>query len=340
MRPYTVLAALMLFFTPFTAAEEAQMQDKPSTDIHAANARLGRGINLGNALDAPKEGEWGVTLRPEYFRLIKAAGFDSVRLPVRWSAHAGSEPPYTIDPEFAERVDWAIDQALANDLNVVVNVHHYNEICDDPDAHAERLVGLWRQIAARYADRDERVYFELFNEPRGKLTPEKWNAMIPGLLAVVRETNPTRPVIVGPGDWNSFRGLPKLELPDDRNIIVTVHYYDPFEFTHQNASWVDGADKWLGRQWQGTDEEQAAVRAALDTAAEWGKASNRPVYVGEFGAYSAADDASRIRWTRFVARECEKRGMSFAYWEFCSGFGAYDPEAEAWRDGLKGALVD
>src|SRR5262245_31558819 len=95
--------------------------------IPAANGALGRGINLGNALEAPREGAWGVTLKAEYFRAIKSAGFNTVRLPVKWSAHAMAETPYTIDGKFAERVDWAIDQAIAQKLNIIVNVHHYDE---------------------------------------------------------------------------------------------------------------------------------------------------------------------------------------------------------------------
>src|SRR5207247_7305573 len=82
-------------------------------DIFAINKKLGRGINLGNALEAPKEGEWGVTLKAEYFKRIKNAGFATVRLPVRWSAHAQAAAPYAIDAGFFRRVDWAIDQALA-----------------------------------------------------------------------------------------------------------------------------------------------------------------------------------------------------------------------------------
>lgn len=301
---------------------------------------LGRGINLGNALDAPKEGEWGVRLQADYLTAIKKAGFATVRLPVRWSAHAGKDAPYTIDPKFAERVDWAIDQALANELNIIVNVHHYGEMDDAPDEHLPRLLGLWRQIAGRYKDRSARVYFELLNEPHGKLTEAKWNAMIPKLLAVVRRSNPTRPVIVGPGQWNSVRALDKLELPrDDRNLIVTVHFYDPFEFTHQGASWVKGADKWKGRTWSGTDAEKSAVRKQLEKAAAWAKEKDRPVFLGEFGAYEAADLPSRARWTGFVAREAERLGFSWAYWEFCSGFGAYDPKTNAWREPLRSALV-
>jgi endoglucanase len=64
------------------------------------------------------------------------------------------------------------------------------------------------------------------------------------------------------------------------------------------------------------------------------------VFLGEFGAFSAADMESRSRWTRFITREAEKQGFSWAYWEFCSGFGAYDPQADAWREPLKAALLD
>ena len=57
------------------------------------NRRLGRGVNLGNALEAPNEGEWGMTLEAEFFRVIYQGGFDSVRVPIRWSNHAASQPP-------------------------------------------------------------------------------------------------------------------------------------------------------------------------------------------------------------------------------------------------------
>jgi endoglucanase len=313
-------------------------EPKPG-DITAANKKLGRGINLGNALEAPKEGDWGVTLQADYFQAIKEAGFDSVRLPVRWSAHAKAEAPYAIDAKFAERVDWAIDQALANKLNIIVNVHHYGEMDADPDKHLPRLIGLWEQIAARYKDRPAQVYFEPLNEPHDKLTADKWNAAIPKLLAAIRKTNPSRPVIVGPVQWNSIAALDKLELPkDDRNLIVTVHFYEPFQFTHQGAPWVQGADKWKGKKWIGSDAEQAAVKKSFDQAAAWGKTHERPIFLGEFGAFEGADLESRAQWTKAVARAAEQHGFSWAYWEFCSGFGAYDPKAKTWREALKTAL--
>jgi endoglucanase len=309
-------------------------------DIRAANKALGRGINFGNALEAPNEGEWGVTLKAEYFKAIKDAGFDSVRLPVKWSAHAKADVPYTLEPNFAARVDWAIDQAIANKLNIVVNVHHYGEADSDPDKHLPRLIAIWEQLAARYKDRPANVYFELLNEPNTKMIEGKWNAAVSQLLKAVRKTNPTRPVIVGPAFWNAIWALDKLELPkDDRHLILTVHFYDPFEFTHQGASFVKGADKWKGRKWIGSDDELAAIRKPFDKALAWAKKNDRPVFLGEFGCYHEADMDSRARWTRFVAREAEARGFSWSYWEFCAGFGAYESKTGKWREPIKAALV-
>ncbi len=313
----------------------------PAADIAAANRALGRGINLGNALEAPREGEWGLTLQPEYFEAIRSAGFDSVRIPIRWSSHAKLEPPYTIDPRFFERIDWAIDQARSQGLVAVINIHHFEELDKNPDRFEAMILALWHQIAARYRDRPGTLYFELLNEPHDELTPDRWNAMIPPLLAVIRKANPDRPVIVGPGQWNGFRSLSTLRLPEsDKNLIVTFHYYEPFEFTHQGAEWAGPqAQKWLGRTWTGTPEQLKKLTDDLDSVARWSKEHRRPIYLGEYGAYSKAPIDSRVQWTAAVSREADRRAFSRSYWEFGSGFGAYNPASHSWRNTLKNALL-
>jgi endoglucanase len=310
-------------------------------DAFAANRRLGRGINLGNALEAPREGAWGLTLRAEHFERIKEAGFASVRVPVRWSAHAAEQPPYAIDADFFKRVDWVIDQALSRGLVAVINAHHYDELYRDPDGHLPRFLALWRQIAGRYRDRPADLLFEILNEPHDRLTDERWQQMFPQLLAAIRASNPERVVILGPGHYNNLKSLDKLRLPEeDRRLIATFHYYSPFEFTHQGASWVKGSQKWNGKAWEGTPKEREALQKDFERAAAWAKEHRRPLYLGEFGAYSQADMASRARWTRAVVREAQRHGMSWAYWEFASGFGAYDLQARAWRQPLLRALLD
>jgi len=337
---HRVVAALVVVLGLVTpAGTAAGAQTWPTAAEYCV--RLGRGVNLGNALDAPREGEWGFRLQAEYFPLIKAAGFQSIRLPVRWSAHAGTEPPYTLDQVFLKRVRWAVDAALAEDLAVVLNVHHYNELMQDPGAHEPRLQALWQQIAAHFQDHDGRLSFELLNEPHDKLTPVRWQDMLGELLATVRASNPERIVLIGAGDWNGLRALAELKLPaEDRRLIATFHYYLPFEFTHQGASWVEGSDRWRGRTWTAEPDEVATLERDFDRVAAWSKDHERPVYLGEFGAYSAAPAASRATWTRAVARAAEARGWGWSYWEFGSGFGVYDPRKNAWHDDLKAALLD
>src|SRR5262245_39342175 len=114
-----VSLALFALVAAIPAAGQSQkLADK--SDIFPVNKALGRGINFGNALEAPKEGDWGVKIEASYFKLIKEAGFDTVRVPVKWSAHAAKDAPYTIEPEFFKRIDWVLDQAEANKLNAVL----------------------------------------------------------------------------------------------------------------------------------------------------------------------------------------------------------------------------
>lgn len=306
-----------------------------------ANHRLRRTINLGNALEAPREGAWGVTIKEEYFDLAKEAGFSAVRIPICWSAHAEDTAPYTIDAEFMSRVDEVVEQARARDLAVIINVHHYNKMNADPSGHLERLKSFWTQIAKHFADRSDGLYFELFNEPMGNLNG-KWKEIYPQIIDTIRAVSPERILIVGPDDWNSVKRLDELtDLAGDERTIATFHYYLPFEFTHQNAPWVPAEYRPpLGARW-GSAEDQAALEADFAQAAAWAAEHHLPLLVGEFGAYRTADMDSRIRWTRAVAREAEKHGMSWAYWELAAPqFGIYDQRTKSWRPGLLNALIE
>ena len=252
---------------------------------------FGRGINLGNALEAPKEGAWGVVLKESYFDAIAGAGFDSVRIPISWSAHAAEQSPYTIDPKFFARVDWAIEQALKRKLIPIVDMHHYDGLMNAPQKNRQRFLALWEQIAEHYKNLPAQIPFELLNEPHGNLTADVWNSILSEGIRVIRRTNPTRQIIIGPVGWNGVGELHGLKLPDgDRNLVVTVHYYSPFQFTHQGTEFSGPeAMKWLGRKWTGSKAEQQAIEQDLDTAILWAVQNRRPIYLGEFGAYHRAD---------------------------------------------------
>jgi endoglucanase len=321
-------------------APAAEPTTASSGDAFALGRSLGRGINLGNGLEAPREGVWGYRIEDEHLRLIKRASFDSVRIPIRWSAHAAKDAPFAVETKFFERVDHVLDQAATHGLLAVVNVHHYDELYRDPAEHLPRLKAIWRQIAERYRNRPTTVLFELLNEPNAALDEKRWNAAVAEMLPIVRAGNPARGVIVGPARWNNVNALESLELPEsDRLLIAAFHYYEPFQFTHQGASWAKGSDAWRGRKWTESADELKRLRDDFDKAAAWGTKHNRPIFLGEFGAYSAADMQSRARWTSAVVREATKRNFSFAYREFGSGFGAYDPAKKEWRQPLLAALL-
>jgi endoglucanase len=308
---------------------------------------MGRGVNLGNIFDAPTEGAWGLRYDSALVDRIAEAGFTNARLPVRWSNHASVDGEARIDPAFFKRVDTAVDALLDKGLVVVLNMHHYRQLDGDaldggeaPVAaglHALRFLNMWKQIAQHYGTRGPKLVFELYNEPHGAQN-SRWNDLAARALQVVRASNPTRIVVIGPTQWNSANALSSLVLPNDPNLIVTVHHYEPFHFTHQGAEWSSGASAWLGTSC--CDATQLAqMRGPLDTALAWSLRHRYPIYLGEFGAYGKADMAARATYTRRLRDEAERRGFSWAYWELASGFGVYDPAARAWREPLKNALL-
>jgi endoglucanase len=329
-------------------------------------------MNLGNALDAPTEGQWGVVLEERDFSRIREAGFDHIRLPVRFSAHAASAPPFAIDETFLRRVDWAIGQAMANGLSIVIDMHHYEELMKDPEAHAARFVALWSQIAQRYRATPEAVCFELLNEPNANLTADRWNDLLARALAAVRATNPNRTVILEGVDWGSAKNLrDTLVIPNDANTVGSFHMYQPILFTHQGAPWMNAEFQTVGvrfpgppatalspvpaasampwvREWFERYNREpgptnpsgpATITEQLDMATAFANARHLPVYMGEFAAIENADAASRATWTRLTRTQAEKRGFGWAYWDDGGLCKAYDRRRHAWAPGLYEALL-
>lgn len=312
--------------------EETPPQAVGGTDLQ-------RGINLGNALEAPSPGAWGVSVQPHYFSAMRQAGFDTLRLPVRFSAHAADQPPYALDEDFMQQVDESLAQAMQPGLNVILDFHHYEELMRAPQAQRERFLAIWSQLAQRYRDQPPALCFELLNEPQGQLDAAAWNDLLAEAIALIRRSNPQRRILVGGVDYNSVNALAQLRLPADEHLIATFHFYEPFEFTHQGADWVAGAQAWLGTAWQGSAQEQQVLREQLDAAARWSQQSGIPLVMGEFGSIRQAQAGSRQRWTAFVAREAEKRGLGWIYWDWCGEFRIYDCGADAWEAGLLEALM-
>jgi len=313
----------------------------PPTSTPIPEPTLRHGVNFGNMLEASHEGDWGLYVQKEYFDLVKQAGFDFVRLPVSWDAHADSSAPYTIDPEFLFRVDQVAGWAMEQNLTIIIDFHNYNDMMSNPWGNKDRFLAIWKQLAEHYKDYPPTVLFELLNEPYNQLDAAMWNEDVSAALQIVRATNPTRDVVIGPVQWNAYDWISTLDVPNDPHVIATFHYYLPFEFTHQGAEWVGAeSQKWLGNTWDATDAQKSAIASNFDSVAQWSQRhENVRILLGEFGAYSKAPQDSRVRWTTFVREQAEAHGFAWAYWEFGSGFGVYDPNVKAWREDLLKALI-
>jgi endoglucanase len=202
------------------------------------------------------------------------------------------------------------------------------------------LTDFWLQVGKRYRFTPNTVIYELLNEPHGQLTPEVWNGFMAEELKAIRRYNPQRTVIVGPAMWNGIGALDQLVLPeDDKNLIVTVHYYLPMEFTHQGASWAGDHLKSLHGVTWGTPADIARVDADFDGVQRWSKAHHRPIFLGEFGALEHSPIAMRALYDRTVARAAEARGWAWAYWQFDGNFIVWDMEKNGWVRPILDALV-
>jgi endoglucanase len=226
-------------------------------------------------------------------------------------------------------------------------MHHYRQLDGDPLDAGEsavpaavvdvRFVMLWEQVATHFQGRGPRLVLELYNEPHGRMNGEPWNVLAARALRVVRKSNPDRIVVIGPTSWNSAGDLRLLKLPNDANLVATIHNYNPFRFTHQGAEWVNPILP-VGVTCCSAAQE-AEMTAPLDVAKAWSATTRYPIFVGEFGAYGKADEASRIEFDRKMRQAMEQRGMTWAYWEFASGFGVYDPTTLGFRQGLLDSLL-
>jgi endoglucanase len=336
----------------------------------AAAARFKKGINLGNRLEAPNEGDWGGTVQAEDFPFIAKRGFDHVRIPIRFSGHASAASPYTIDATFFSRIDTVLNQAAAANLAVVVDMHAYDELATDVATHRDRFAALWTQIAARYQSRPDTVAFELLNEPNTQLDTTWNDVMLPAIRAI-RATNPRRLLIVDSVFWADPTKLSTLTLPDDANIMASIHLYEPKLFTFQGQDWMGpiylttgvifpgppatpinpvqaAKDASWANQWfmdyntkpaATNPSGPATVTAQIALIAAYQQSQGRTVYNGEWGPQDGGALDSRVRLVTEVRQQCESAGVGWAIWEDPVNMNLFDSSAGTWLTEIIDALL-
>jgi endoglucanase len=357
------------FFTPENPPELKPITNHHTPAYRAAKLFL-RGANLGDYLEANRYRR-RIEVSAEEFAQMRREGFDHVRVPVGWHQYAGPAPDFALEPEIFSRVDFVVSNAFKNRLAVIINIHHFNALDREPTNATDEFLKIWRQIAKHYQEYPKQLAFELDNEPHDVATTAVMNPIYEQAMAEIRRTNPQRTIFVEPGGWGGIGELKNLALPPDDNVIVSVHCYDPFYFTHQGATWA-GPDvkslvgirfpgppvtplapdpklhmnswvtNWIARyNTLPTGQNPSSPLAFADKlkyCRAWSDYYGRPIHLGEFGAFTTADPVSRANFYAAFRRACEAEQIGWAIWDWSAGFRYWDKYDNCPMPGMHEAL--
>ncbi len=283
--------------------------------------------------------------------LIKAMGFDHVRLsvnpqPLFQSGHADQLPP-----EYLSYLDAAVKMIQDQGLAVILDVHPDADFKArlEGDDFIEQFGDFWRAVARHYSTGDPgMMFFEVLNEPEVR-DRFRWAGMQSKLARAIREGAPKHTIIASGARWSASDDLLFLEPLPDANVIYNFHFYEPAVFTHQGATW--SVNYWHGvKHLAYPSNRESAEKAAaavpdevnrlyvlrygmehwdaaridmeIGQAAAWGKRRNVAVMCDEFGVYREdADPADRAAWLNDVRTSLEKHNMGWTMWDYDGGFG-------------------
>ena len=342
-------------------------QEKP-VNLAARFARLHRGINLSHWFSQAanySKSHLDTHTTAQDIALIKAMGFDHVRFPIEPAPLMADTPdPSILNNTYLAYVDSALDTMLANGLAVIVDIHPSDEFkvrMARDEQGVQAFAKFWRAFAAHLSKRDpESVFLEVINEPIVE-DGYRWYGIQGKLIAAIRAGAPNHTIIAAGHRWSGLPEMLFLEPYADKNIIYNFHYYEPFTFTHQGATWAgpnlplyknvpypsspeavkpvldmvpeDAARFNLLRY--GEDHWDAArIDRELGAAAAW--AAKHHVYItcNEFGAFrKVVKPADRIAWLQDMRVALEKHNIGWAMWDYAGGFSVVNKvNGQAQRD--------
>lgn len=362
-RGICILALLLALLLPLTG--QAWAEKNAAYEIMDT---LGIGWNLGNSFDAP-DGElaWGnPRTKAELFPKVKELGFDTVRIPVSWGRHVSEAPAYTIDDAFLKRVDEVVHQALDAGLYVILDAHHDNELYTPTPENAERgkayLSAIWSQLAAHFADVDERLLFQTMNEPRVQGSSYEWSLSLAkkehrDIVEVVNQLNQTAlDAIRSGGGWNESRYVlvcpyagklysaanAEFRMPQDsaeNRLLLSAHIYTPYNLCLN----PDGNLNTLGSR------DMKTVKNELTLLDKWFIQKGIPVVIDEMGCTNKDNPDARYEWAKGFTELADSFGIPCVVWDngYLHGsgdkFGLIDrvkltiyPESECVYNGLLG----
>lgn len=319
---------------------------------------MGLGWNLGNQLEAssgglPSETCWGnPEITKDLIDTVKAQGFKTVRIPVSYLDMIGDGPDYKIDTDWLDRVQEVVDYVVNNDMFAIVNMHgdgyytvdHSWLLCaEDDDKQTEikdKYGKVWTQIADRFKDYDQHLIFESmneeFNNDYGKPDAnayENINAYNQIFVDSVRATgsNNEKRWLLLPG-WNTNIEYTagddyNFKIPTDngckadgKRIMISVHYYDPFNFTiDENKTAKTQWGKYAVKNYDNWGQEDH-VDSQMALLNEKFVSQGYPVVIGEFGAQDKTEkfaDYNEFRryWAEYLIKAAKKNGVVCVYWD-------------------------
>jgi len=257
--------------------------------------------------------------------VIKEAGFNTVRIPITWQNFVGEAPDYIIDEVFMKRVQEIVDYCYANDMYVIINMHHeewYYPSADNYEAASAQLTAMWTQIAENFKNYDKHLIFEGMNEPRLKNTAFEWNGGTPeartiinqldsDFVKAVRETsgyNPMRYLMV---TTHAASGdevvLKEFIVPEDARLIVSIHAYTPYNFALNKA----GTDAFDVTNTSDTKD----IDALMERLDRYFISKGIPVILGEFGAINKDNLEERVAWAGYYVSAANELGIPCIWWD-------------------------
>ena len=364
---FSLMLAVLMLIPCVGSAEEAEAVDngvmREGLTALEATRLMGNGINLGNTLEAcdnnvgiktntplSYETHWG---QPKTTQAMidgmKAAGFDTIRIPVAWMTNATHlyEGDYTIDADYMDRVEEVVRYARKAGMYVIINDHwdggwygmFGSESAETRALAMEAYKGMWQQIAERFCDYSDYLIFESANEELGGRFDENSplycsDSVVTYLndderYALTNEINQTFvDVVRATGGNNATRFLliagystdidktcdDRFQMPKDTadsKLMVSVHYYDPWSYC--GASSAVSATKW-GKVSDYEYMDQQLAKMTKFTEAGYG------VVIGEYGALPCSDglkDNTLAYHTAFLDA-CTKYNLTNCLWD-CSG---------------------
>lgn len=304
-------------------------------------------------------------------QLIARSGFTAIRLVVDPRLLFDPANPAALKAANTDAVDQVVRLALDQGLAVIVDMHDDDKAAwEQNPAYVDAFTAFWEAFARRFARYDpERVFFEMLNEPVFRGRDADWARIQRRLVEAIRRAAPEHTIIATGNDWGGLDGLLRLEPLPDANVIYSFHFYEPFAFTHQGATWssedvrgifglpypadpakckvildITTADaaratvaQYCRDQW-----DAAKVEARIARAADWGKRHGAPVFAGEFGVYcQVAPATDRVRWIKDTREAFDRHGVAWALWGYddCFGLGrSFRDEKPAVDESVLGVL--